>query len=169
MVGAVLDQSRRAAIRGGRWLGPKTFTASGMADIQAFPVHLWNNGQGAIDTTLLQAATRCRVEVLIDAYRADSQPDRSTAAWVAKLPDDLYRKLAKTGLVVPRAGDEEAAAVPMLEVFIDRYIEKRKADTNPGTRINYGQAKGYLVKFLGQRDPSTESQKGTRRISSWTS
>ena len=79
---------------------------------------------------------------------------------MAKLPDDLHRKLAKVGILVPRAGDEEAAAVPTLETFIDAYIEKRKADTNPGTRVNYKQAKTYLVKFFGEMRPLNKITEG---------
>jgi hypothetical protein len=39
-------------------------------------------------------AIRARIKVLVDAYRAQSPPDPSTATWAARLPDDLYGKLA---------------------------------------------------------------------------
>ena len=94
-------------------------------------------------------ASRKRVTVLVEAFRAGSPPDPSTAKWVNSLPDELHAKLARAGLVIPRDQGEEAAAVPTLADFIDRYTEKRKADTNPGTRVNYGQAKGYLVAYFG--------------------
>ena len=51
------------------------------------------------------------------------------------------------------ATDQPPAARRPLAAFIDRYIEKRKADTNPGTRVNYGQAKGYLVAYFGATRP----------------
>ncbi len=97
-------------------------------------------------------AIRARVTILVDAYRAESPPDPSTARWVAKLGDDLHAKLAAAGLVVARYSPT-APTVPMLGPFIERYIEKRKADTGPGTRTNYGQAKGYLVDYFGATRP----------------
>jgi integrase len=93
-------------------------------------------------------AIRARIKVLVDAYRAQSPPDPSTATWAARLPDDLYGKLAETGLLVARDAAKKNA-VPTLGPYIEQYIEKRKADTSPGTRTNYGQAKSYLVAYFG--------------------
>ena len=104
-------------------------------------------------------AFRARVDVLVEAHRADSPPDPSTAKWVAKLSDALHGKLAKAGLVVPRP-KSESQTVATLEPFIDRYIEKRKADTNPGTRVNYGQAKRYLVDYFGATRPMNKITQG---------
>lgn len=96
---------------------------------------------------------RKRVEILVTAARAGEhgELDVPTAKWVSNLRDDLHAKLAVAGLVVSRVreAEEPAAAVPTLEAWIDSYIEKRKSDTNDGTRVNYGQAKGYLVEFFG--------------------
>ena len=105
-------------------------------------------------------ATRERVEVLVRAIRAGSPPDRSTAAWVADLSDDLHSRLARAGLATPRDNSDQGPAVPLLGAFIDRYIEKRKADTNPGTRINYRQAKGYLVAYFGATRPMDRITQG---------
>lgn len=102
---------------------------------------------------------RARVGVLVDALRADSPPDHSTAKWVRDLPDALHAKLAKAGLVVPR-GNADVPTVPLLAAFIDSYTVKRQADTNPGTRINYGQAKGYLVEHFGATRPMDRITQG---------
>jgi len=102
---------------------------------------------------------RARVSTLVEAHRADSPPDPSTAKWVAKLSDDRHGKLARAGLVTPRDGTD-APTVPLLAAFIDRYTEKRKADTSPGTRTNYRQAKGYLVEFFGATRPMDRITQG---------
>ena len=93
-----------------------------------------------------------RVEALVDAIRADSPPDPSTAKWVAGLSDDLHAKLARAGLVISRV-EPNQAAIPTLGPFIDRYIKEREGDTGDGTRVNYGQAKRYLIEEFGATRP----------------
>jgi len=63
-----------------------------------------------------------RVEALVQAIRDNSPPDRSTVAWVGKLEDDLYAKLARARLVVSRTDAQEGTQVPVLSKFIDDYI-----------------------------------------------
>jgi integrase len=67
--------------------------------------------------------------------------------------------LAKAGLVTPR-DNPDAQTVPLLGAFIDAYILKRNADTNPGTRVNYGQARRYLVDFFGATRPMNKINQG---------
>ena len=97
-------------------------------------------------------AIRQRIEVLVRAIRADSPPDRSTAAWAAKLDDTLYGKLAHVGLVVPRAGQEDTAPVPLLARFLDEYIAKR-TDVKGSTATVYGHTRRCLVEFFGATRP----------------
>jgi integrase len=104
-------------------------------------------------------AIGARVDILVEAHRAESPPDPSTAKWVAKLGDALHGKLAKAGLVTGR-DNPDAPTVPLLGAFIDKYIEKRKANTNPGTWINFEQAKKYLVDFFGATRPIDKINRG---------
>jgi len=102
---------------------------------------------------------RVRVSILVEAYRAESPPDPSTAKWVAKLSDAFHNKLAQAGLVVPR-DNPNAPTVPLLGAWVDRYIEKRKVNTKPGTRVNYQQARRHLVKFFGGTRPLNRINQG---------
>ena len=100
-----------------------------------------------------------RVEALVDAMRADSPPDPSTAKWVAGLSDDLHAKLARVGLITPRDNGEAAAATPLLGRFVENYIDKRK-DVKARTKIIYGQVRGNLVAFFGATRPMNKITPG---------
>ena len=100
-----------------------------------------------------------RVEALVDAMRADSPFDPSTAKWVAGLSDDLHAKLARVGLITPRDNGEAAAATPLLGRFVDNYIDKRK-DVKTRTKIIYGQVRGNLVAFFGATRPMNKITPG---------
>ncbi len=93
-----------------------------------------------------------RVEILVEALRADSPPDRSTTKWVNDLPDDLHSKLAKAGLVISRDQGEEAATVPTLAKFVDDYI-RRRGDVKGSTATFYGHTRRCLVEFFGATRP----------------
>ena len=69
---------------------------------------------------------RSQVEFLITAKITGTAPPSETSEWVASREDELYRKLAKHGLVTPRA----EAASSTLAAFLDRYIEGR-TDVKP--------------------------------------
>jgi len=102
---------------------------------------------------------RARITTLVEAHRADSPPDPSTAKWVNKLPDAIHAKLAKTGLVTAREAPA-TPTVPLLGPFVTDYIEKRKADTAQNTQINYRQARGYLVDYFGATRPMNKVTRG---------
>jgi len=98
------------------------------------------------------AAVKERVEALVDALRADSPPDKSTAAWVHDLPDGLHSKLVKAGLVMPRTDSDEAPAVPLLGAFCDSYIARR-TDVKGATAIFYRHTRRCLVEYFGATRP----------------
>ncbi len=116
-----------------------------------------NEDRGTIALGIMSEPTargfKERVEALVDAIRADNPPDPSTCGWVARLSEEHHAALARVRLVVPRDGDEAAGATPTLAAFIDRYIKKREANTNDGTRVNYRQAKRHLVAYFGATRP----------------
>ncbi len=94
------------------------------------------------------------VGVLVKAFRAGKPPDPSTANWVNNLSDDLHAKLAKAGLVIPRATDTDdgGAAVPTLEKFLDGYFAKR-AGSKESTKTSWGHTKRCLIGFFGATRP----------------
>ena len=92
-----------------------------------------------------------RVNALVEAIRADNPPDPSTAKWVAGLSDAHHAKLARAGLVAPRAS-EEAATVPMLGRFLDEYIANRTSK-KPLTLIAYKQTRRFLCEYFGATRP----------------
>ncbi len=94
---------------------------------------------------------RERVEALVESLRADSPPDRSTAAWVANVPDAIHAKLAKAGLVIPR-DNGDCATVPTLAKFLDSYVQSRST-AKPSTKIFFGHTKRCLIDFFGATRP----------------
>jgi integrase len=99
-----------------------------------------------IDKVLTKKAARSiagRVKELNAAAIAGCGWDRELAAWVAELGNDLAEKLARVGLIPPRA-----ATLP-LGAFLDKYIEDRKANWKEWTVINNRQAVRRLVEYFG--------------------
>ena len=78
-----------------------------------------------------------------------------TSQWVSDREDELYRKLAKHGLVTPRA----EAASSTLAAFLDRYIEGR-TDVKPNTRAHLKRARNNLVDYFGAEKPLSEITPG---------
>ena len=93
-----------------------------------------------------------RVEALVDAIRADSPPDPSTAKWVAGLPDDLHAKLARAGLVISRVDSNQGPAIPLLGRFLDAYLSKRP-DLKSSTLTAYAHTRRCLVEYFGATRP----------------
>ncbi len=93
-----------------------------------------------------------RIEALVEAIRADSPPDPSTAKWVVGLSDTFHAKLARIGLVIPRDNDQ-AAVVPSLGRFLDEYIASRVGSKKPLTIIGHKQTRRVLCEFFGATRP----------------
>jgi len=83
---------------------------------------------------------KCRVEHLNAAIISACSIDNETAAWVARLGDDLAAKLAAVGLIPERA-------TMTLGAFIEDYIAGR-TDVKKGTRTNYGISRDRLLAFF---------------------
>jgi integrase len=86
---------------------------------------------------------KVKVEVLAASVRAALPVDNETAAWLAKIDDDLAGKLAAVGLFAGRL------ACPTLGDFLDAYRADR-GDVGDGTRTNYGIIGSRLFAFFGQ-------------------
>jgi integrase len=74
--------------------------------------------------------------------------DSDTAAWVGKLPEVLYEKLSKVGLVPPRA----KAIATTLGEFLAAYIQGR-SDVKGSTAINYRATQRSLLEYFGEDRP----------------
>ena len=88
------------------------------------------------------------VDMLNACVIAGTGWDPKTAEWVGDLKPVLYDKLAKAGLLPPRAEAEETT----LEKFIDRCIDgDQKA--KPGSKEVWRQGKLGLIAFFGADKP----------------
>ncbi len=86
-------------------------------------------------------AVKFRVEQLVTAANTGHAVDGETARWLSTISDDLYDRLARTGLVPMR---ERATLGP----FLDRYFSMR-TDVKPTTKVVWENTRRNLVKFFG--------------------
>jgi integrase len=86
---------------------------------------------------------KVKVEQLNAAAVAGGSLDNETAAWVAKLGDDLANKLAAVGLIASRT-----SASARIGDFVAAYIAKR-TDAKPRTVINLKQFGDRLTDYFG--------------------
>jgi hypothetical protein len=88
---------------------------------------------------------KTKVESINTAAIAGHSIDGETAEWLGKIGDAFHDKLAKAGLVTPRAPAVKQAA---LKDFLEGYIAGR-TDVKPRTRINLEACQARLVEFFG--------------------
>lgn len=91
---------------------------------------------------------KARVESLNAAKAAGVALDADTAAWVARIGDDLAAKLAAVGLIPERVPAEAVT----LGGFVRRLLEQR-ADAKPRTLTNLKQAADKLLAHFGTDTP----------------
>lgn len=89
-------------------------------------------------------SVRRHVEGLLAAKLGGQPIPRTTAAWLSELPDKLYGRLARAGLVEPR---EQAADCP-LERTLEAYLATRP-ELKPTTRLVRRQVIRDLARFFG--------------------
>jgi integrase len=85
------------------------------------------------------------VERLVIAAVSGDNIDTDTAAWLAKITDDLNGKLAAVGRIPKRQ-------LAILGVFLDSYIAAR-SDVKPATAIVYGHTRRCLAEYFGAEKP----------------
>ena len=83
-----------------------------------------------------------RVEILISAKISGDAIDSNTSAWIRSLEGKIRERLAKLGLVEPRAKRKK------LGEFLDSYIEGR-TDVSKGTLETYIKARKNLIDHFG--------------------
>jgi len=95
---------------------------------------------------------KLKVEALNLAQSAGVPLDMDTAAWVARLGDDLADKLAAVGLTPARGR-------ATLDDFVRGYIAGR-TDAKESTRVSMGLARQRLVAFFGPDRPLRDINPG---------
>lgn len=85
---------------------------------------------------------KTHIEALNSAAIANTSLENETAAWLAKIADDLHAKLAAVGLVQERQ-------TARLGEFLEGFITNRRASAKPNTIMNLEAAKRRLVEHFG--------------------
>ena len=88
------------------------------------------------------ASILTKIEALNAANVSNTPVDNETAAWLAKIGDDLHGKLAAVGLTTPRQ-------TARLGEFLDVFIDNRRLSAAPNTITNLEQAKRRLIEHFG--------------------
>jgi integrase len=100
-------------------------------------------------TSIKQAkAFKVKLEALIAAQFTGSMDDE-TARWITDMSDSIHAKLAKVGLVKPRAAQPEQQKFTFSE-WVNQYIEKR-SDVKPRTKSNWQNAAKKLLEFFQEQ------------------
>ena len=86
---------------------------------------------------------KTKVENLSAAAVSNTPIDNETAAWLAKIADDLHAKLASVGLIAPR---QTAQLGPFLAGFIDK---RKNAGAKASTLMNFEVVSKRLVERFG--------------------
>ena len=93
---------------------------------------------------------RVKVESLNVASIAGTDPDETTARWVASIGDDLRQKLINADLLAPEKPPEpQNVPVAALGDFLEQYIAKRNL-TKDNTKRNYETTRRQLVDYFGE-------------------
>lgn len=93
---------------------------------------------------------KARIEALETASLTGTAVDRTTAAWLAVIHDNVHEKLVKVGLVEPREPViEEPGEEVAIGELVDQYVASR-SKLKPNTLRNYETTKRLLVEHFGQ-------------------
>ncbi|MFM8702577.1 MAG: tyrosine-type recombinase/integrase [Planctomycetia bacterium] len=93
---------------------------------------------------------RRMIESLEAAKAAGHSLDRETAEWVGRVSDEIHSRLARAGLVPPRAATE--AVVTTLGQHLD-HLFANLGKQKPTTARNYARACGLLEEFFTRERP----------------
>jgi len=99
---------------------------------------------GRVSKKIAEAAKH-RIEALEAAQLSGHSIDAETAAWLAKISDDIHARIAKAGLVEPREKAEEWTLSRLLSTYIDS-----RDDVKPNTLIAYKRSRRQLETFFGR-------------------
>jgi len=87
---------------------------------------------------------RLRVEALLAAKELHQSPDAELSAWLRDLPERMYARLARVGLVESRT----KAAVVTLGAMLEAFAKAR--DVKPSTLVRLNQTRTALVEHFGE-------------------
>ncbi len=115
---------------------------------------LFTDGEGERRSVRLGRASvkaaesfRLRIEALLSAKELHQSPDAELSAWLRDLPERMYARLARVGLVESRS----KAAVVTLANLLDRF--DAAASVKASTRAAYKQTTDSLRAHLGEGTP----------------
>ena len=89
------------------------------------------------------------IEDLVACWHLGTAPNAETAAWVAKIPEVIRKRIEKAGLIGERA---QRAQVPTLGAWLDTFIGLRR-DLKPGTLCNFHQTRRLLLEHFPADKP----------------
>ncbi|QNN21234.1 site-specific integrase [Planctomycetales bacterium ZRK34] len=92
-----------------------------------------------------------KVEALIESHITQLPMDSETSQWVAGLTDDLYDRIARTGILTKR---EQAEGLTIKQAAEKFYAMRQ--DVKDETRIKWKQGHGKLMEFLGETRPMAD-------------
>lgn len=90
----------------------------------------------------LASEVKLKIETLNAVVSNKLPMDGETAKWVGTISDDFAAKLAAVGLIPPRASSR-------LGEFLASYIDRRKAESKPGTIVTLRRVAHDLNSFFG--------------------
>ncbi len=101
---------------------------------------------------------RDKVSLLETYAKHDRAPDRDTAAWLGRIDNTIYDKLAAGGLVEPRATTKRGKRAT-LAAFLDSYLG-RQPDKKRTTLVCLRQCRNDLVDYFGADKPLADITEG---------
>jgi integrase len=105
-------------------------------------------------------AVKIKVEALAGAKLTRGTVEDEVSRWVADLPNAMHSKLARVGLVEPRA----AVRSVTLGELIDLYCESRAGSVKSNTALVWEQAKQTLLAYFGADKPIREIHEGDAEL-----
>lgn len=88
---------------------------------------------------------RDKIEDLVKSHSLGLSFPQDLAAWVAKIPDELAKRLVELKLIEPRV----QAPVYTIKEFLADYLSRRGSEVKDGTRTFYGHTIRNLNEFFG--------------------
>ena len=105
--------------------------------------------------------TRNMIEQLIEGKRLGTTISPQAIEWLCKIDDQLHKRLAKIGLVEPRA---EGRSISLAD-WCAKYISQRKKEVAKDTVRKLENARDWLCGYFGENEPISAITPG--RAADW--
>jgi integrase len=103
---------------------------------------------------------KIKAEALEAARLTGGSVEDEVNLWVVNLPDKMHRKLAKAGLVEPRAASQCVTLAELLE----RSPDSRTGSIKPSTILVHDQARQRLLEYFGADRPAKDIHEGDAEL-----